>query len=123
MARYWVVGGEYTDTDFSTIVDGKELERHGPYADYETARTRWQGLAMGSVDDACSRYVIEKEESSSYWVVGGIYEDTSFTTIAEGGQEERFGPYDSYEAAKKIWQTKAWAGVDDANCRYRIEQL
>ncbi|MCR9255865.1 MAG: DUF4170 domain-containing protein [Alphaproteobacteria bacterium] len=123
MARYWVVGGEYTDTNFSTMAEGKTEERHGPYPDYEAARKEWQRLAMSFIDDACVRYTIEKEESSSFWVVGGVYTDTSFTEIVEGGTEERFGPYDSYDAAKQMWQTKAWAGVDDANCRYRIEQL
>jgi uncharacterized protein DUF4170 len=57
-----------------------------------------------------------------YWVIGGEYADTAFQVIADGGKEERLGPFDSYEAAKSAWQSRAWANVDNAHSRYRIEE-
>ncbi|MDX1737585.1 MAG: DUF4170 domain-containing protein [Alphaproteobacteria bacterium] len=57
--EYWVIGGEYTDTDFKTIASGKE-ERFGPYQDREEARNKWKALSMADVDNAYVRYRIEK---------------------------------------------------------------
>jgi predicted nucleic acid-binding protein len=126
MARYWVVGGEYTDTDFDEIVGGGPEQRIGPFDSYEAAKAEWQRLAWATVDDANTRYRIEedKEEAAQhYWVVGGTYKDTHFAEPAEGTREQWFGPFDSYEAAKAEWQRLAWATVDDALSRYRIEKL
>ena len=36
--------------------------------------------------------------------------------------EERIGPFENYEAAKAVWQARAWATVDNARARYRIEE-
>jgi hypothetical protein len=55
-----------------------------------------------------------------YWVVGGAYEDTSFSKIAPDRAEERHGPFATYEEAHKKWAERAWATVDDANSRFRI---
>jgi Domain of unknown function (DUF4170) len=57
-----------------------------------------------------------------YWVVGGEYADTSFERIAGGGPEERIGPFERYDDAKAAWQARAWATVDNAHARYRIEE-
>lgn len=57
-----------------------------------------------------------------YWVIGGEYADTSFERIAGGAEEERIGPFGSYAAAKAEWQARAWASVDNAHARYRIEE-
>jgi hypothetical protein len=57
-----------------------------------------------------------------FWVVGGVYEDTGFEAMADGGAEPRLGPFDSYAAAKAEWQRRAWATVDDAHARFRIEE-
>ncbi len=57
-----------------------------------------------------------------YWVIGGIYTDTNFNQIVEHGNEERIGPFASYEAAKAAWQKRAWETVDQANARFRIEE-
>ena len=54
-------------------------------------------------------------------MVGGSYADTHFEVAAEGG-ESWHGPYDSYDGAKAAWQRLAWASVDDALSRYRIEK-
>ena len=57
-----------------------------------------------------------------FWVVGGIYADTGFDRISEGGKEERIGPFQDYAAAKAAWQKRAWETVDNANARFRIEE-
>jgi hypothetical protein len=59
---------------------------------------------------------------SRYWVVGGEYADTTFERLAGGKPEERIGPFESYDAAKAVWQARAWATVDNAQVRYRIEE-
>jgi len=62
-----------------------------------------------------------EEGMTHYWVVGGEYADTTFERTAGGGPEERIGPFESYDAAKAVWQARAWATVDNARARYRIE--
>ena len=37
----------------------------------------------------------------SYWVVGGTYKDTNFEELQKGSELERYGPYNSYNEAKK----------------------
>ena len=120
--QYWVVGGEYTDTSFTEIAGGKPEQRHGPYATADAARTAWAALSMAAVDDAHTRYRIEREGGEEYWVVGGTYTDTDFTTLQDGCAEERLGPFNDYDQAMDTWRGKAWATVDDGFVRYRIEQ-
>jgi hypothetical protein len=125
MTRYWVVGGEYQDTKFDQPVAGTALQRYGPYDTHEDAKAKWQELAWGSVDNAHVRYRIEAEKGQkpqSFWVVGGSYRDTSFREPVSG-QENWYGPFASYDEAKAEWQRHAWATVDDAMSRFRIEIL
>jgi len=122
MERYWVVGGEYETTDFTRIAGGKPEERHGPFPAFEAARAKWAQLSMANVDNAHVRYRIEKEDARQFWVVGGRYADTGFTRIAEGGAEERIGPFKTERAALDAWRAKAFQTVDDAMTRYRIER-
>ena len=44
----------------------------------------------------------------SYWVIGGVYENTSFDKIKEGESLEKFGPFSSYEDAKKDYRRANW---------------
>lgn len=122
MARYWVVGGEYTDTSFTKAVGGVEA-RIGPFGSYDDAKAAWQQKAWETVDSANHRYRIEEENGgeSHFWVVGGSYTDTHFEVPTDGG-ESWHGPFDSYEDAKAEWQRLSWASVDDALSRYRIEK-
>jgi len=55
-----------------------------------------------------------------YWVVGGEYTDTTFTTLAPGKSEEHIGPFESYDEAYTHWSARARATVDDATVWYRI---
>lgn len=123
MTRYWVVGGEYQDTKFDKPVPGTVEQRYGPFDSHDEAKAKWQALAWATVDNAHTRYRIEAEkgrEAQSYWVVGGSYRDTSFREPV-GGRERWFGPFASYKEAKAEWQRHAWATVDDALSRFRIE--
>jgi Domain of unknown function (DUF4170) len=59
---------------------------------------------------------------TTYWVVGGEYEDTSFTRILGGAPEQRLGPYKSYNEAMTAWRSQAMGTVDNANIRFHIEK-
>lgn len=57
---WWVVGGAYTSTEFREIVGGGEETWKGPYETLEEARAVWRSLAWETVDDAHTRWRIEK---------------------------------------------------------------
>lgn len=59
-SEFWVVGGVYKSTDFSETADGSPEQKIGPFTDYEEAKAAWQKKAWESVDDAHSRWRIEK---------------------------------------------------------------
>jgi hypothetical protein len=125
MASQWfVVGGDYTDTSFTTVIDGTEEERIGPFSSYEEARGAWQQRAWATVDSCTKRFrIVEKPGASQpkrFWVIGGDYDDAGFTHVTPGTEEERLGPYNSYEEAHGAWQKRAWATVDSCNKRFRI---
>ena len=40
----------------------------------------------------------------SYFVVGGLYKNTSFNEFVDDSKKERYGPFESYEDAKKYWE-------------------
>jgi hypothetical protein len=125
MTRYWVVGGEYQDTQFDQPAPGTALRRFGPFDTHEDAKAKWQELAWSTVDNAHARFRIEAEKDQSeqsYWVVGGSYRDTSFREPVSG-KEQWFGPFASYDEARAEWQKRAWSTVDDAMSRFRIEIL
>lgn len=56
---YYVVGGEYTGTDFKTIVEGKD-EEYGPFDNIEEAEATWHKYSWMNVDDCMYRYIIEE---------------------------------------------------------------
>jgi hypothetical protein len=125
MTHYWVVGGEYQDTNFDQPVAGTAVRRFGPFDTHADAKAKWQELAWSTVDNAHARYRIEAEKDQSpqnYWVVGCSYRDTSFREPVDG-RENWFGPFASYDEAKAEWQKRAWSTVDDALSRFRIEIL
>lgn len=59
MPQFWVVGGEYQDTNFHDVIHGDETW-FGPFDTYEAARQEWARHAWGTVDDAHTRYRIER---------------------------------------------------------------
>ena len=126
MAKFWVVGGVYADTKFERMADSGPEPRIGPFATHAGAKAEWQRRAWSTVDDAHARYRIEEEDEhapapAKFWVVGGVYTDTRFVEPV-GGAEQWYGPFETYAAAKAEWGRRAWATVDDAHSRYRIEK-
>lgn len=61
--NYWVVGGEYTDTDFRRIMPGKAEERLGPYKSFKDARDAWASRAFSTIDHCLVRYRIVEEDA------------------------------------------------------------
>lgn len=53
--EWFVVGGEYADTDFAIIATGKQLESHGPFS-RQDALNKWRELTGKTVDNAMIRY-------------------------------------------------------------------
>tara|TARA_B100000989_G_scaffold291917_1_gene267070 strand:- start:243 stop:425 length:183 start_codon:yes stop_codon:yes gene_type:complete len=56
----------------------------------------------------------------SYWVVGGKYRDTNFQEIEDGFEIEKYGPFESSEKAREVWDHYSWKNVDDCFIRYTI---
>lgn len=69
---------------------------------------------------SCGIVSMERQKVSGYWVVGGRYASTRFDRFAEGASEERYGPFETRQAAEAAWQTHAWKTVDDCLYRFRI---
>ena len=59
--RYWVVGGEYRDPEFSALVPGTE-RMVGPFENERKARNEWMRLTYSpGTDPATTRYSIAME--------------------------------------------------------------
>mgnify|MGYP001292397976 CR=1 FL=1 len=56
----------------------------------------------------------------SYWVIGGTYKDTKFQEIEVGHKLQKYGPFNSYEDAKKKWDKISWQNVDNCFVRFII---
>jgi hypothetical protein len=121
--QYFVIGGEYADTSFETPAPGVELEKRGPYSEAEATKI-WRGLTAQSVDNAMVRYFLKPADEAlgkKYWVVGGEYADSKFTTLAPGRELEVFGPFEKWEA-QGFWRGLTAKSVDDALVRYEIRK-
>jgi hypothetical protein len=121
MTKYYVVGGEYADTSFSRIIEGKDEEVYGPFTERE-AHDFWRSITGKTVDNAMVRYRIRPDEAlpgQSYYVIGGEYADTSFTQIVAGKQMEIHGPFTRQEA-RDFWRSITGKTVDSAMTRYDI---
>ncbi len=118
---FWVIGGEYADTSFSSLVDGAKEERYGPFSE-AGAHECWRALTGKSVDDAMVRYIVvadEQEASSQFHVVGGEYSGTDFKTMAGGKALEVYGPF-AKDEAKTFWRGITSQTIDSALHRYDI---
>jgi hypothetical protein len=60
--RYWVIGGEYEDPQFTALVPGTETMA-GPFESERKARTEWTRLTCCPDRSACAtvRYAIAAE--------------------------------------------------------------
>jgi hypothetical protein len=59
-SRFWVIGGEYTDTAFERLVEGSG-EVLGPYDSYDQARAVWQDRSVATRSQALMRFNIARE--------------------------------------------------------------
>ena len=64
--------------------------------------------------------LVPNDESLPYFVVGGRYSDTTFTSLTNGDPTE--GPFDSYEEAVEVWRVASMQHVDEAFVRYLVVQ-
>lgn len=58
--RYWVIGGEYQDADFGSLIPGTE-KMMGPYPEERIARREWTRLTCCPQGTATTRYSIASE--------------------------------------------------------------
>jgi hypothetical protein len=57
---------------------------------------------------------------AQYWVIGGEYADANFADYLPGRSAERYGPFPSYDDARKEWQSRTMATIDNALVRYQV---
>jgi hypothetical protein len=120
--KYYVIGGEYADTTFSKIADGKTEERHGPLSERE-AHDLWRALTGKTVDFCLVRYRIAPDSDAvgeAWYVAGGEYATTEFNKIADQRKLEIYGPYPSRPEALAVWRAITGKTVDSAMTRYDI---
>ncbi len=58
MFKYWVVGGNYTSTDFQQLAPGAEDIRVGPFISYSEAKSAWAELSRQASERCNTRFVI-----------------------------------------------------------------
>jgi hypothetical protein len=54
----------------------------------------------------------------AYWVIGGEYENAEFARLRGAG--ESYGPFPDFAAARREWQARTMATIDNALVRYLI---
>lgn len=119
--KYFVLGGEYADTSFTTLLPGRQEERYGPFTEKE-AYDHWRGLTAKTVDNALIRYRVRAAESPAeqgWWVVGGEYADATFTRLNPDQQLQKLGPFARPEAMA-VWRSMSTRYVDNALVRFQI---
>lgn len=57
-----------------------------------------------------------------YYVLGGVYEDTSFHKV-KIKTFEIHGPFETYNDAEDKWRERMWLNVDDCHHRVFISEL
>lgn len=62
--RYWVIGGNYRDLDFTALRDGTET-LIGPFDREEDARSEWKRVSFANKSTATARYAIVSETAMS----------------------------------------------------------
>ncbi len=59
--RFWIVGGEYDDTSFSTLVPGTE-RLLGPFRTRGEAERAWREVSQNTRSFALARFTIAAEQ-------------------------------------------------------------
>ena len=62
--KFWVVGGEYVDTDFHEVLGGGAETWLGPFASIKDAESQWKRLSWESVDNCNIRYRIVEADKA-----------------------------------------------------------
>jgi hypothetical protein len=120
-SKFYVVGGEYADSSFTTLAGGQAEQLHGPFEENE-ARSVWRSLTGKTVDNALIRYRIRPEAEvigASWYVAGGEYSDSHFLHLAPDAKLESYGPFPRPEAVA-VWRALTGKTVDNAMVRYDI---
>ena len=60
--------------------------------------------------------------NTRYNVIGGEYADTSFTEMAPGAVQQRFGPM-SHDEAMVMWRSLSARSVDNCMVRYYVRAI
>jgi hypothetical protein len=60
--RYWVVGGDYTCTGFSSLKDGQAAQAIGPFTERREAEQAWREVSRETRSKATARYSITAEQ-------------------------------------------------------------
>lgn len=61
--RYWVIGGNYRDLDFSTLRDGSETIL-GPFDRAEDAKSEWKRVSFEHKSNATTRFLIVEQAAA-----------------------------------------------------------
>jgi hypothetical protein len=61
-------------------------------------------------------------ERTRYNVIGGEYADTSFTDLAPGAVQQRFGPL-THDEAMAMWRSLSAKSVDNCMIRYYVRAI
>ncbi len=59
-ANFWVIGSEFTDTAFETVIDGTQA-MFGPFVSYDDARSAWREKADATRANCHMRYPLVEE--------------------------------------------------------------
>jgi len=59
-SKFWVIGGEYTDSRFERLVDGTE-QMFGPFPSRDDALQVWRKVAMDTRSLCMARFVVVGE--------------------------------------------------------------
>jgi len=59
-SKFWIVGGEFTDMHFTSVVDGTHRV-FGPFTSYEEARRAWHDRTQETRCQALVRFTIAQE--------------------------------------------------------------
>lgn len=63
-SRYWIVGGEYSDTDFQQIIPGTE-QISGPFTNRDAVEEEWRRMSERYRSQALMRFSIASERLMS----------------------------------------------------------
>jgi len=64
--------------------------------------------------------LVPDDDTNPYFVVGGRYAHTSFTTLTNA--DPASGPFDTYQGAFEAWRAASMQHVDEAFVRYLVVQ-